>query len=229
MPSTSPVAVFSAANRLSVPLRLYSKPWLSARPGDSGSIRSLRSSAWIAVFSSTQNTAACAGGFRYSPITSAALASKPGSLEIMCRSRRCGCTLCLRQMRCTVMNGSRNSAASLRLLQCVEPSRGLRLSVCCSTRASSLATIAFGRATHGGGQTDRQADPATKRPPQVAMKRESHRNSRLIDDHDAPSSSSEINRARRTCAAAAVRAALQLRQFFAFGRRQRSSLPCTSE
>ena len=55
LPITSPVAVFNAPNKLSVPLRLYSKPWLSARPGDS--MRSLRSSAWIAVFASTQNTA----------------------------------------------------------------------------------------------------------------------------------------------------------------------------
>ena len=38
-------AVFSAANRLKMPLRLYSKPWLSARSGASGSMRSLRSSA----------------------------------------------------------------------------------------------------------------------------------------------------------------------------------------
>jgi hypothetical protein len=30
MPRTSPVAVFRAANRLKVPLRLYSNPWLSA-------------------------------------------------------------------------------------------------------------------------------------------------------------------------------------------------------
>jgi DNA-binding transcriptional LysR family regulator len=38
-------------------------------------------SAWMAVFSSTLNTAACCGALRYSPITSAALASKSGSLE----------------------------------------------------------------------------------------------------------------------------------------------------
>lgn len=63
-----------------VPLRLYSNPWLSARPGASGSMRSLPSSAWITVFSSTHNTAACDGGFRYRPITSAALVSKSGSL-----------------------------------------------------------------------------------------------------------------------------------------------------
>jgi hypothetical protein len=35
------------------------------RPGDNGNTASLRSSAWIAVFSFTQNTAACCGGFRY--------------------------------------------------------------------------------------------------------------------------------------------------------------------
>lgn len=52
-------------------------------PGDSGSTGSLRSSAWIAVFSSTLNTAACWGGFRYTPVISAALVSKSGSLEAM--------------------------------------------------------------------------------------------------------------------------------------------------
>src|SRR6218665_180250 len=89
LPSTWPVAVFSAANKLSVPFLLYSNPWLSARPGDSGSIRSWRSSAWMALFSSTQNTTACAGGWRYRPITSAALVSQSGSLDTMCRSSLC--------------------------------------------------------------------------------------------------------------------------------------------
>jgi hypothetical protein len=59
------------------------KPCRSARPGDSGRTGSLRSSAWIAVFSSTQNTAACAGGLTYSPMMSAALRSKSGSFEAM--------------------------------------------------------------------------------------------------------------------------------------------------
>ena len=67
----------------SVPWRKYSKPCRSARPGDNGSTGSLPSRAWIAVFSSTQNTAACAGGFRYSPMMSAALRSKSGSFEAM--------------------------------------------------------------------------------------------------------------------------------------------------
>src|SRR6218665_2844549 len=52
-------------------------PWLG-RVGDGGSIGWLGSSAWMVVFSSTQNTTACAGGLRYSPITSAALVSKSG-------------------------------------------------------------------------------------------------------------------------------------------------------
>ena len=52
-------------------------------PGLSGNTGSRRSRAWIAVFSSTQNTAACCGGLTYSPITSAALRSKSGSSEAM--------------------------------------------------------------------------------------------------------------------------------------------------
>ena len=70
LPSTSPVLVSNAAYRDSVPFRKYSKPCRSARPGESGNTGSLRSSAWIAVISSTQNTAACAGGSRYSPMMS---------------------------------------------------------------------------------------------------------------------------------------------------------------
>jgi hypothetical protein len=62
----------------------------SARPGDRGSTGSSRSSAWIAVFSSTQNTAACWGGSKYRPMTSAALASKSGSSLARYRSKRCG-------------------------------------------------------------------------------------------------------------------------------------------
>ena len=57
LPITSPVSVLKAACSDSVPCLKYSNPWRSARPGDSGNTGSLRSSAWIAVFSSTLNTA----------------------------------------------------------------------------------------------------------------------------------------------------------------------------
>ena len=45
MPSTLPVLVLSAADKLNVPLHLHSKLRLSARPGASSSIWSLRSGA----------------------------------------------------------------------------------------------------------------------------------------------------------------------------------------
>jgi ABC-type phosphate transport system ATPase subunit len=66
---------------------------------------------------------------------------KSGSSETMWVSSRWGRTPCLRQMRCTALKDtSPSSSASLRLLQWVEPSRGLVFRVRSSTRASSLAT-----------------------------------------------------------------------------------------
>ena len=44
-----------------VPWRAYSKPCRSARPGDKDNTGSKRSSAWLAVFSSTQKIVACCG------------------------------------------------------------------------------------------------------------------------------------------------------------------------
>ena len=55
----------------------------SALPGESGKTGSSRSRAWMALFSSTQKTAALTGGFRYKPMMSAALVSKSGSLLAM--------------------------------------------------------------------------------------------------------------------------------------------------
>jgi len=49
LPSASPVVLSSAANRGKVPLRLSWTAWRWARPGDSGSVRSSRSRAWIDV------------------------------------------------------------------------------------------------------------------------------------------------------------------------------------
>jgi hypothetical protein len=78
LPRICPVEVFSAENKLSVLLRLSSKRRVAGLPGDSGSVRCLRSSAYAAVFASTQDTTACAGRLRYGPITSAAFISKSG-------------------------------------------------------------------------------------------------------------------------------------------------------
>ncbi len=69
--------------------RIRGAPRAPATAAGSGSSRS---SAWIAVFSSTAKTAAWSGGFTYSPITSAAFVSKSGSSDCMYRSKRCGCS-----------------------------------------------------------------------------------------------------------------------------------------
>jgi hypothetical protein len=49
----------------------------------SGKAGSSRSSAWIALFSSTQNTAALSGGLSYKPMMSAAFSSNSGSSPAM--------------------------------------------------------------------------------------------------------------------------------------------------
>src|SRR5579871_1151371 len=97
----------------------------------------------MADFSSTQKMAACWGGFRYRPIMSAALVSKSGSLLAMYRSNRCGLTPALRQIRWTASLEMRNSRASLRTDQWVEPSFGWRR-VASSTRACNLGVITVG-------------------------------------------------------------------------------------
>ena len=53
----------------------------SVCPGCIGSTFWVRFSAWIWDFSSTHSTTAFPGGRRYSPITSATLASSSGSVE----------------------------------------------------------------------------------------------------------------------------------------------------
>jgi len=98
-----------------------SKPWCSSRHGDSGGTNRAgpEGSLFVrAVFSSTQNTSACWGSLTYSPIISAALSSKPGSLE-SCSVRSDG-------LKPVPLPHPRHhhvaDAHSLRLLHCVEPS-----------------------------------------------------------------------------------------------------------
>ena len=55
------------------------------RPGNSGGLFCLRSSAWIWLFSSQDNTSAWSGGFKYSPTTSNSFSAKWGPFEINIR------------------------------------------------------------------------------------------------------------------------------------------------
>src|SRR5947209_17067462 len=70
------------------------RPFLIGSPGW------VRSSAWIWLFSSTQSTIDCCGGFRYRPTTSVIFSRNFGSRESLKVSVRCGCRLWARQIGC---------------------------------------------------------------------------------------------------------------------------------
>jgi hypothetical protein len=59
----------------------------------------VRSNAWTWVFSSTHNTTAASGGFRYSPTTSRTLSMNCGSVDSLKSSMRCGLSPKARQIR----------------------------------------------------------------------------------------------------------------------------------
>ena len=69
------------------------------RPGISGRIGAVRSSAWIWVFSSTHSTTAASGGFRYRPTMSRTLSMNSGSGDSLNVSIRCGLSPNARQIR----------------------------------------------------------------------------------------------------------------------------------
>jgi hypothetical protein len=76
------------------------------------------SSAWIWVFSSTHNTTALSGGFRYSPTMSRTLSTKAGSVESLKLFERCGCTPKSESIRATVLFERPVSEAAERTVQC---------------------------------------------------------------------------------------------------------------
>jgi hypothetical protein len=57
-----------------------------------GSSGWVRCSAWHWLFSSTHNTKALSGGFRYSPTASCSFSMKNGSVDSLKLSLRCGCS-----------------------------------------------------------------------------------------------------------------------------------------
>jgi hypothetical protein len=87
-----------------------------------GSTGAVRSSAWICGFSSTENTAAFAGGARYRPATSRILSISSGSGEILKLSVRHGCSPNARQIRSALVGEIPTRRASSRFDQCVPPS-----------------------------------------------------------------------------------------------------------
>jgi hypothetical protein len=115
------------------------------------------SSAWIWVFSSTHNTTALSGGFRYSPTMSRTLSTKAGSVESLKLFERCGCTPKSDSIRATVLFERPVSEAAERTVQFV-PSVGFF----CRTVRSRPATRSCRRFSAGQNELRRRGpqDPA---------------------------------------------------------------------
>src|ERR1700737_8588 len=109
-----------------------------------GNIGWLRSRAWIWLFSSTHNTTALSGGFRYRPTMSRTFSTKNGSVDsLKCRCR-CGSSPNPCQMRCTVDLDNRVCFAICRTLQWV-PSWGFVSSVLRTNWATRSSLTGRGR------------------------------------------------------------------------------------
>src|SRR5713226_4924858 len=92
------------------------------------------------VFSSTHNTKAFSGGFKYRPTMSSSLASKLGSgLKVKVRTRW-GRNPEATNISCTVLEGKPNSCARFRTLQrlCIFGCWHIRFCTCCQTSSPCL-------------------------------------------------------------------------------------------
>ena len=157
----------------------------------------------MAVFSSTQKTAACWGGSRYNPMMSAVFVSKSGSLLALYRSKRCGCSRACARMRCTLDLLTPISAANLGTDPCVLPSCGF----CCTFRHTLACTA--GVAVRGLLPLCCASSPSipdsSNRCFHRAIVRAVVCRSRLIVLYVMPSASARIRRARNTAPAGKVR------------------------
>ncbi len=166
----------------------------------------MRLSAWIWDFSSTHNTIAFSGGFRYRPTTSRTLASSSGSVENLKVSRRHGLTPYLRQARATVASPIPKWLPSSRDDQWVTPSlAGGGSRVAAMIAASS---IVFGRP--GRCSSSRPAIPwaANRSRHLITVGRVTPTN-RAAPEVPAPPATASTMRARSTCPAGTVRDRVQ--------------------
>src|SRR5438309_4217975 len=120
-PINLPSNTFSAANRVVVPLRLYSCVIVPHRPFFNGSPGCVRSNACIWLFSSTHSTKALSGGFIYNPTTSVSFSRNFASRDSLKVRLRCGLILCSCHKRFTVFLLTPCAFAISRQLQWVMP------------------------------------------------------------------------------------------------------------
>src|SRR3972149_238285 len=111
--------MLSAANKVVVPLRLYSCVIVPQRPFFIGRPGCVRSRAWIWLFSSTHKTRDLSGGLRYRPTMSQSFSTKFLSRLSLKVSTRCGLRLGCFPLRRTVASLTPCALAIGRVLQCV--------------------------------------------------------------------------------------------------------------
>src|SRR3972149_9663755 len=110
------------------------RPFFIGNPG------CVRSRACTCDFSSTHNTTALSGGFRYTPTTSVNFSTKRLSFESLNPSTRCGCNPCASQMRDTVALLTPIALAIVRVDQCVAS-----FGVVCRVASTICLTFSAGR------------------------------------------------------------------------------------
>ena len=175
----------------------------------------MRSSAWICGFSSTLNTTAFRGGFRYRPTTSRILSVRSGSGEILNVSVRQGCRPKARQICCTLVAEMPTLRASSRLDQCVEPS-GTSSRVRTTTSPTCASVMERGTPGRGSSVSPSRRN-SRKRPRQRATVRRSTRSRAATATLLPPSAQASTIRARSASPCAV------LRRFTQFSSVRRSS------
>ena len=112
---------------------------VAARPFFMGSPGCVRSSACTWLFSSQHSTSACSGGDMYKPTISSSFSTNWGSREALKLRTRWGFKPLARQCRETLAALTPNSAAIVRVLQCVA-ALGVLWVVRSTRRATSTVT-----------------------------------------------------------------------------------------
>src|SRR5437879_13768649 len=100
---TLPSNPFNAANRVVVPLRLYSCVIVPHRPFFNVSPGCVRSNACIWLFSSKHSTKALSGGFIYNPTTSGSFSRSFAARDGLNVRLRCGSLWCSCHKRFTLL------------------------------------------------------------------------------------------------------------------------------
>ena len=163
----------------------------------------MRSNAWTWVFSSTHNTTAASGGFRYKPTTSRTLSMNCGSVDSLKSSIRWGFNPNVRQIREIAVWFNPTRCAIDLVDHCVEPSGGASSKVVTMT-CSTMSSVIF-RGWPGRGSSSRPSRRlAANRVRHLPTVTGLHRNSPAMSRFSAPSAAASTIRHRNANACPVV-------------------------